>query len=251
VFFFAYKVNFKSKILVCDSITITFTSVVQMLGLQVNIKVSEELYLRNPDSSELGKRIISGSIDLINDLGFELFTFKKLGERIGSPESSIYRYFESKQSLLIYLVAWYWSWVDYKLAFATTNIDCPKERLKRAIDVLVQPVLVDYSILHVNEVLLSEIIITESVKAYHTREVDDHNKKGCFRKYKEVVQRVSNIVLEVNPTFEYPHMMISTIIEGTHQQRYFKDHLPALTDVKQDHDAIGDFYSQLVFKMLG
>ncbi|MFT6246100.1 MAG: AcrR family transcriptional regulator [Salibacteraceae bacterium] len=222
-----------------------------MLSLQVNIKVSEELYLRNPDSSELGKRIIAGSIDLINDLGFELFTFKKLGDRIGSPESSIYRYFESKQSLLIYLVAWYWSWVDYKLAFAITNIDSPEERLKRAIDVLVQPVLVDYSILHVNEVLLSEIIITESVKAYHTREVDDHNKKGCFRKYKEVVQRVSNIVLEVNPTFEYPHMMISTIIEGTHQQRYFKDHLPALTDVKQDHDAIGDFYSQLVFKMLG
>ena len=62
---------------------------------------------------------------------------------------------------------------------------------------------------------------------------------------------MSGIVLEVNPTFEYPHMMISTIIEGTHQQRYFKDHLPALTDIKQDHDAIGDFYSQMVFKMLG
>lgn len=234
----------------CDSITIIFTLLQKMQSLQVNIKVSEELYLRNPDSSELGKRIISGSIDLINDLGFELFTFKKLGERIGSPESSIYRYFESKQALLIYLVAWYWTWVDYKLAFATTNIDSPKERLKRAIDVLVQPVLVDYSILHINEVLLSEIIITESFKSYHTKEVDDQNKKGCFRKYKDVVQRVSDIVLEVNPTFEYPHMMISTIIEGSHQQRYFKDHLPALTDVKRDHDAIGYFYSQLVFKML-
>ena len=234
-----------------DSITIIFTAVAKMQNLQVNIKVSEELYLRNPDSSELGKRIISGSIDLINELGFELFTFKKLGEKIGSPESSIYRYFVSKQALLIYLVAWYWSWVDYKLVFATTNIDSPTERLKRAIDILVQPVLVDYSILHVNEVLLSEIIITESVKAYHTKEVDDQNKKGCFRKYKDVVQRVSDIVLEVNPTFEYPHMMISTIIEGTHQQRYFKDHLPALTDIKQDHDAIGDFYSQMVFKMLG
>ena len=150
-----------------------------MENLQLHIEVSEELYLRNPDSSELGKRIIAGSIDLINELGFELFTFKKLGERIGSPESSIYRYFESKQALLIYLVAWYWSWVDYKLAFAITNIDSPKEKLKRAINVLVQPVLVDYSILHVNEVLLSEIIITESVKAYHTKEVDDQNKKGC------------------------------------------------------------------------
>ena len=221
-----------------------------MKNLQVHIQVSEELYLRNPDSTELGKRIIAGSIDLISELGFELFTFKKLGERIGSPESSIYRYFESKHALLIYLVAWYWSWVDYKLVFAITNIDSPKEKLKRAIDVLVQPVLVDYSILHVNELRLSEIIITESVKAYHTKEVDDQNKKGCFRKYKEVVQRVSNIALEMSPKFEYPHMLISTIIEGAHQQRYFADHLPSLTDFKQDHDAIGDFYSEMVFKML-
>ena len=221
-----------------------------MENLQVHIKVSEELFIRNPDSSELGKRIITESIDLINELGFELFTFKKLGERIGSPESSIYRYFENKHGLLIYLVAWYWSWVDYKLAFAITNIESPKEKLKRAINVLVQPVLVDYSILHVNEVLLSEIIIKESVKAYHTKEVDDQNKKGCFRKYKQVVQRVSDIVLELNPTFEYPHMLISTIIEGSHQQRYFADHLPSLTDIKQDHDAIGDFYSDMVVKML-
>lgn len=221
-----------------------------MRNLNVHIDVSEGLFLRNPDSSELGKKIITGSIDLIHELGFELFTFKKLGERIGSPESSIYRYFENKNGLLIYLVAWYWSWVDYKLVFAITNINSPKEKLKRAIDVLVQPVLVDYSILHVNEILLSEIIITESVKAYHTKEVDDQNKKGCFSQYKYVVQRVSDIILEVNPTFEYPHMLVSTIIEGAHQQRYFADHLPALTDVKQNHDAIVAFYSEMVFKVL-
>ena len=221
-----------------------------MKNLNVHIDVSEELYLRNPDSSELGKRIITGSIDLINELGFESFTFKKLGERIGSPESSIYRYFENKQALLIYLVAWYWSWVAYKLVFAITNITSPKEKLKRAIDVLVQPVLVDNSILHVNEVLLSEIINTESIKAYHTKEVDNQNKKGCFSQYKYVVQSVSDIVLEVKPTFEYPHMLISTIIEGAHQQRYFADHLPALTDTNQNHDAVGDFYSDMVFKVL-
>jgi len=221
-----------------------------MKSPKVHIDVSKELFLRNPDSSELGKRIITGSIDLINELGFELFTFKKLGERIGSPESSIYRYFENKNGLLIYLVAWYWSWVDYKLAFAITNITAPKEKLKRAIDVLVQPVLVDYSILHVNETMLSEIIIKESVKAYHTKEVDDQNKKGCFSQYKYVVKRVSDIILEVNPTFEYPHMLVSTIIEGAHQQRYFADHLPALTNVKQNHDAIGDFYNEMIFKVL-
>ncbi|MFT5777237.1 MAG: AcrR family transcriptional regulator, partial [Crocinitomicaceae bacterium] len=71
-----------------------------MEKLQVHINVSDELFVRNPDSTELGRKIITNSISLINELGFELFTFKKLGERIGSPESSIYRYFESKHTLL-------------------------------------------------------------------------------------------------------------------------------------------------------
>lgn len=221
-----------------------------MEKLQVHINVSDELFVRNPDSTELGRKIITNSISLINELGFELFTFKKLGERIGSPESSIYRYFESKHTLLIYLLAWYWSWVDYKLVFATTNIDSPIDRLKRAIDVLVQPVKVDHSISYVDEVVLSEIIITESAKAYHTKNVDNENKKGYFKKYKQVVQRIVDIVLEVNPDFEFPHMLISTIIEGMHQQRYFADHLPSLTDVKQGEDAISTFYHQLVFSVI-
>ena len=36
---------------------------------------------------------------MINELGFEAFTFKKLGINIESPESSIYRYFENKHTL--------------------------------------------------------------------------------------------------------------------------------------------------------
>ena len=75
-------------------------------------------------------------------------------------------------------------------------------------------------------------------------------KKDTLKKYKQVVQRVSDIVLEVNPKFEYPHMLISTVIEGMHQQRYFADHLPSLTDVKKGTDAISIFYNQLVFSIL-
>ncbi|MDX2360359.1 MAG: TetR/AcrR family transcriptional regulator [Crocinitomicaceae bacterium] len=221
-----------------------------MKNLHVHIKVDDNLYSRNPDSSELGRKIISTSITLINELGFEGFTFKKLGEQIGSPESSIYRYFENKHALLIYLVAWYWSWVDYKLVFSIVNIESPNERLKRAIDVLVQPVKVDHSISYVDETLLSEIIIRESVKAYHTKNVDNENKNGNFKDYKQVVQRVSELVLDVNPTFEYPHMLISTVIEGMHQQRYFAEHLPSLTDIKSGEDAISSFYHQLIISAL-
>lgn len=221
-----------------------------MNGLQVSIQVNNNLYLRDPETSALGRKIVSESIILINELGFEAFTFKKLGERIGSPESSLYRYFESKQAILTYLVSWYWGWLDYKLAFAIANIEDPREQLRRAVSVLVDPVIEDHSISHINEVLLNQIIITESFKAYHTKDVDCQNEKGCFRKHKSVVQRVSDLVLKVNPDYSYPHILISTLIEGVHHQRYFAEHLPSLTDKDDKQDFIADFYLQLVFKAI-
>lgn len=221
-----------------------------MEKLNVKLNVSNALYLRDPESSALGKKIVSESILLIDELGFEAFTFKKLGERIGSPESSLYRYFENKQALLTYLVSWYWGWVDYKLAFAIANIEDPREQLRRAISVLVDPVIEDHSISHINEVLLNRIISCESFKAYHTKDVDCQNEKGSFRKHKSVVERVSDLVLKVNPNYNYPHILISTLIEGVHHQRYFAEHLPSLTDKDDEQDFIADFYHQLVFKAI-
>lgn len=221
-----------------------------MQNLNIKINIGKELYLKNPDSSELGRKIISNSILLIDELGFEAFTFKKLSIKINSPESSIYRYFESKHMLLIYLTSWYWSWVEYKIVLATTNIELTTERLEKAIRVLTQPVLVDKSISYVNEVILDRIIIAESAKAFHTKNVDEENKNGCFETYKYMVNRVAAMVLEVNPQYEYPRMLISTIVEGAHQQRYFSEHLPALTDSKKGEDSITAFYTQMVVNMI-
>ena len=221
-----------------------------MKTLPIQIEVSASLYSKNPDSSELGRKIISKSIELINEMGFEVFTFKKLAQAINSPESSVYRYFENKHSLLIYLTSWYWTWTEYRIAFATTNVDCPEQRLRKSIDILTKPVLVDNSISYVNEVLLSEIIFSESLKTYHTRKVDEENKKGCFKAYKSVVQRVSDIILEIAPNFKSPHMLTSTVIEGAHQQKYFADHLPALTDNSNEKNTISEFYTELVFNCI-
>ena len=218
-----------------------------MKNLNILIDISSELYSKNPDSSELGRKIITHSIELINDIGFEAFTFKKLGLRIKSPESSIYRYFDNKHTLLLYLTNWYWTWTEYQLVFATLNVDCPRERLKRCINILTQPVLVDNDISYVNEVLLSEIIFTESLKTYHNVNVDKRNQKGSFKAYKSVVKRVSEHVLEIDPDFEYPHMLISNVIEGAHQQKFFAEHLPSLTDVAEHKNAITEFYTAMVF----
>ena len=62
-----------------------------MKTLPIQIRIDPALYTKDPESSELGKKIVSQSIQLIDELGFEGFTFKKLGAKIGSNESSIYR----------------------------------------------------------------------------------------------------------------------------------------------------------------
>jgi AcrR family transcriptional regulator len=217
---------------------------------QIGIKVNDKVFLKNPESSELGRSIIAAGIDLIDEIGFEAFTFRKLAQKIGSTEASVYRYFESKHRLLIYLSCWYWRWMDYRLLLATANIDSAEERLKRALSVLVRQVEEDSDFSHINEVKLNRIIISESSKAYLNKHVDDENKDGFFVDYKELVQHVSDIIIEINPDYKYPNMLVSTLIEGTHLQRFFANHLPRLTNVIEGEDTATDFCLQTVFKAI-
>ena len=80
--------------------------------------------------------------------------------------------------------------------------------------------------------------------------MDKENEKGFYKTYKDVVERVSSFVLEVNPTYEYPHMLISTVVEGAHHQRYFSKHLPSLTDFEEGKNNIVRFYTDLVIKLI-
>lgn len=222
----------------------------EQLLQSVKIEINKKIYVKDPESSDLGKRIVEEGILMVNEMGFESFTFKKLGVKIGSNESSIYRYFESKHALLVYLISWYWGWIEYKLVFSTTNVTPPELKLTNAIKVLTQEVTEDNTFSYINEVTLNKIIISESSKAYHTKDIDKENEKGFYKKYKRVVQRVSDIVLEVNPNFEFPHMLISTVIEGALHQRYFSQHLPSLTDVSEGKNNIVRFYTDLVSKTI-
>ena len=216
-----------------------------MNDLQVHIAIDSNLYCKNPESSDLGKKIVMNGIKMIHELGYESFTFKKLGTQIHSNESSIYRYFESKHTFLIYLVNWYWSWIEFKLELLTTNVSSAEEKLDKAIQLLTEQVKEDDTFTFINQVTLNKIIIAESVKAYHTKQVDKENEKGFYKTYKRVVQRVCDFVLEINPQFKFPHMLVSTIIEGAHHQRFFSEHLPSLTDFEEGKNNIVEFYKQL------
>lgn len=45
-------------------------------------------------------------------------------------------------------------------------------------------------------------------------------------------------------------MLISTVIEGAHHQRYFSKHLPFLTNVEAGKNNIVKFYTDLVQKTI-
>ena len=209
------------------------------------------LCLKDPQSSSLGQRMISEGIQLLAQKGYEHFTFRKLAQRIGSTEASVYRYFESKHKFLLYLYDWYWAWVSYRISLATANIKSPKIRLQQAIKVLVSKVEIDASVTFVNEVDLHRVIVNESAKAYLVKDVDEVNQEGAYLGYKSVVQTVSDIILEVKADFRYPHMLVSTVVEGAHLQRFFMEHLPRLTNKCKGQDAVLNFYIDLVNKTLG
>lgn len=217
---------------------------------KVKIKVDDCIYLKDPESSNLGKSILKGSIELISEIGFEEFTFKKLVDKIGSTEASVYRYFENKHKVLLYLTNWYWLWMEYRLVFTTANIDSTEERLKRAINLLTQSVAEDGSFEHINERLLYQIIQSESLKVYMTKDVDAENKEGAFLPYKSLVERISQLIVKINSSYPYPHMLVSTVVEGAHIQRHFADHLPRLTNSIQGEDSVSEFYQQIVFKAI-
>jgi hypothetical protein len=222
------------------------------MEIQLQIKMNGKLFLRNPDQTELGKKIILHSIQLIHKNGFESFTFKKLAEDIGTTEAGVYRYFENKHRLLIYITAWYWSWLEYRVVFNTSNIKDPKVKLKRAIQLLATTVEDDIRTSYVNESILHQIIIAEGTKAYLTKHVSEDNKDQLFKPYKDLCAKIGEIILECNPKYKYPKSLSSTIIEMAHFQNFFMNNLPSLTDFgkTKDESRIVMFLEDLVFGSL-
>ncbi len=223
------------------------------MAVGIKISLNKGLYVRDPQATTLGQKIIKHSILMMDELGFEAFNFKKLALRMESTEASVYRYFENKHFLLLYLVSWYWEWVNYLIEINTLNIEDPKRKLKIIIDTFVYASKENPSIEYVNESVLHRLIIAEGSKAYHTKEVDSENKEGFFVNYKQLTEKVSEVILEIKPDFPYPHALASTLFEMANNHIYFAQHLPQLTDVKvkgENYDEVEQMLEYFAFRIL-
>lgn len=214
--------------------------------LTFQLKINPNIYLRDPQDTLLGKKIIEHSILLVDEIGIEQFTFKKLAERINSTEASIYRYFLNKHALFVYLLNWYWEWINVRIDFGCMNITDPIQKLQVIINVLVDSKTKIAGADYIDNVALQRIIVVEGTKAYHNKSVDEENKEGFFISYKNLCKKMVDVILELNKDFPYPRALASMIVEAANNNIYFAQHLPRLTDISS---ANGDLSVQ-ISKML-
>jgi AcrR family transcriptional regulator len=66
------------------------------MAVSIHITPNASLFIKDPQSTPTGRKILSHAIPLMLEIGLESFTFKKLAERMGASEITMYRYFENK-----------------------------------------------------------------------------------------------------------------------------------------------------------
>lgn len=218
----------------------------------IQFTFSEHLYIRDPQHTDYGKKLLEHSVTLMADIGFEAFTFKKLAKTMKSAEASIYRYFENKHKLLIYLNCWYWEWVHYLIDLHTMNVDDPDKRLQIAIHELLNASNQSSMTAYINESLLHEIVVVEGVKAFHFHEVDEENDHGVFRSRKDLVEKLAVFITAIHPSFKYSNSLASTISDMAHNQIYYATHLPRLSSVSgvDKLNQIEEMINQFAFAIL-
>ncbi|MDI1255696.1 MAG: TetR/AcrR family transcriptional regulator [Flavobacterium sp.] len=223
------------------------------MDFQLKFDINNKIFLRNPESSEVGKLMVKKAIDLIYDLGFEQFTFKKLATEINSTEATIYRYFENKYRLLLYILNWYWCYMEFLVTFKLENVTDKKEQLKIIVYLLTHELAESTNQFDYNKKFLNQIVIAESSKVYLVKEVAEINKNEVYKPYKDLCAKIANVVLEYNSNYKFPRSLSTTLIETSHQQQYFSVNLPKLTDIsdKKNPEFTSQFIEDLLFKVLG
>ncbi len=219
----------------------------------LEIKINEKLYLRDPKSSELGRNILKEGILMIEEHGIESFTFKKLAQQLKTTESSIYRYFENKQLLLLYILSWYWQWLEYLIVYKTNNISDTGKKIDIVLDVLLLNTQ-DYidGGPDVDKRVLHNLVIKEASKSYLSHDVSTFNENKFYKPYKDISIRIAGLFQEINPEYKYSRNLASTVLLMSRNLYFFMQNLPSLTDFPGTKEVANtkEFLKQLITKSL-
>lgn len=216
----------------------------------LTFKVHPSLAVKDPTSSDLGWQILRNSITLMNDIGLEHFTFKKLAQRIGCTEASVYRYFENKHKLLLYLCNWHWGFISHHIVINAAMLTTANEKLEFALKLIASP-FKKYKLSQLDTETLHKLVIAEGPKIYLIKEVDDKNAEGYYLSYKGLCGILAGYIQSINPDYKYANTLASSILELCHSQIFFSEHLPRLTDINSsNYKQLQNFVLDLTQKTL-
>lgn len=221
---------------------------------ELKISVNPALFLRDPEETDLGRKMIQYGIVMIDRMGLDQFTFKKLAREIQSTEASMYRYFESKHRLLYYLLSWYWTRTLFLFEYQTANIPEPARKLRIAIEVLLHMIEDDPATTHVDEGALSRIAVVESAKVYRVGSENRTEREAISEAYHDFCKRIAKVIRELSPRYKYPKSLVVAMITTIQRQSFYLEQLPLLTDIKTSKTSnkeLARFVEQLVFRTAG
>ncbi|MGV9013679.1 MAG: TetR/AcrR family transcriptional regulator [Flavobacteriales bacterium] len=194
------------------------------------------LHLRDPAASAIGGRILSEGLALMNDIGLEAFTFKKLTEHAGCTEATIYKYFPNKQRLLQYYFQLYWMWLDTHCQQEGRSLADPWARVQGDIRALCGLWSKDAMAAQLDPVDLRALVLVEGSKSFLHRNVDEDNKLKLFKPYKDLCAHIASELKACDHKCKFPRSFATTLIEMAHSLEFAMVHLPALTELRPGGD---------------
>lgn len=197
----------------------------------VHLRPDPALSLRDPEGTELGRAMLAGGLDLMNELGLEAFTFRKLAARIGSTEVSLYKYFPNKHRLLQYYFQLYWLWLRHLCGREVERADDARDALRRVVEAICGAWPKQVPPLQLEPAALRRLVIGEGMKSYLHRNVDDDNARRLFTPYKELSAFVAARLTACRRDVPMPRSFATTVIEMAHSLPFAMEHLPSLTEL--------------------
>ncbi|MBN8548612.1 MAG: TetR/AcrR family transcriptional regulator [Deltaproteobacteria bacterium] len=216
----------------------------------ISFVIDQSLYLRYPEETALGKKIVSESILMMDEEGYDAFTFKKLAARISSTEASVYRYFRNKHQLLCYLVSWYWTWLEYFIQFRTNNITDSRRKLEMAIAALLESDIDDPNIKHINEGILHRVVVAESARVYMPRPAEISDYHGILRGYNLMCARLMEFIKGIDPKYKYTRELVDTLLSISHNRLFTMYQSNDRKAKRRDARSLEVFLNHLVFTSL-
>jgi AcrR family transcriptional regulator len=202
----------------------------------LHLRPDPALSLKDPEATELGRGILAGGLELMNELGLEAFTFKKLADHIGCTEVSLYKYFPNKHRLLQYYFQLYWLWLRQLCGRHAEQATDPRAGLERVVRSICGVWPKELPHVQLEPHALRKLVIEEGMKSYLHKNVDEDNARRLFMPYKELSAFVAERITDCRADVPWPRSFATTVIEMAHSLPFAMEHLPSLTELSNKKD---------------